>query len=64
MDQQGVNIVNSVPNQTIVTLDPAEEARWKALAQAVVREWASKTPDGPKVLAAYRAEIANIRAGK
>ena len=64
MDQQGINIVNSVPGQTIVNLDPAEEARWKAITEAVVNEWASKTPDGPKVLAAYRAEIANIRAGK
>jgi TRAP-type transport system periplasmic protein len=64
MDQQGINIVNAVPGQTIVNLDPAEEARWKALAEAVVNEWASKTPDGPKVLAAYRTEIANIRAGK
>ena len=64
MDQQGINIVKSVPGQTIVNLDPAEETRWKAITEAVVNEWASKTPDGPKVLAAYRAEIANIRAGK
>jgi len=64
MDKQGIDMTNAVPGQTIVNLDPAEEARWKARAEAVVNEWAAKTPDGPKVLAAYRAEIAAIRAGK
>jgi TRAP-type C4-dicarboxylate transport system substrate-binding protein len=64
MDQQGIGIVKSVPGQVIVTLDPEEEARWKQRADAVVQEWVAKTPDGAKVLAAYRAEIAAIRAGK
>jgi hypothetical protein len=29
----------------------------------VVDAWVAATPDGAKVLAAYRAEIAKIRAG-
>ena len=63
MDDQGIGIVKRA-NQEIVTLSPEEEARWKEKTDAVIREWVSRTPDGAKVLAAFRAEIANIRAGK
>lgn len=65
MDKQGIDMTNTAPNkQTIVTLAPDEEARWQAQARAVVDAWIAKTPDGLGVLAAYRAEIANIRAGR
>jgi len=63
MDQQGIAMVKAA-NQPITTLAPEEEARWKARAKPVVDAWVASTPDGPKVLAAYRAEIAKIRAGE
>jgi TRAP-type transport system periplasmic protein len=63
MDDQGIGMVKAA-NQTITTLPPAEEAHWKDRAKPVVDAWVAATPDGAKVLAAYRTEIANIRAGK
>ena len=63
MDEQGIGMVKAA-NQTITTLSPAEEARWKERAKPVVDAWVAATPDGAKVLAAYRAEIAKIRAEK
>jgi TRAP-type C4-dicarboxylate transport system substrate-binding protein len=62
-DDQGIAMTKAA-NQPIVTLAPAEEARWKARAQTIVEEWTKSTPDGAKVLAAYRAEVAKVRAGK
>ena len=50
--------------QSITQLSPAEEARWKAQIAPVTEEWVKATPDGARVLAAYRAEIAAIRAGR
>ena len=63
MDDQGIAMTKAVPGQTIVTLAPDEEERWRQRAQAVVQDWVSKTPDGAKVLAAYRAELAKIKGG-
>ena len=48
---------------SIVTLAPEEEARWRERAQAVVDEWTKATLDGARVLATYRAEVAEIRKG-
>jgi hypothetical protein len=62
MDEQGIGMVKAA-KQTITTLSPAEEAHWKERAKPVVDAWVAATPDGAKVLAAYRAEIAKIRAG-
>jgi TRAP-type C4-dicarboxylate transport system substrate-binding protein len=46
-----------------VKLDAAETARWKQKLDPVVQEWLKNTPDGPKVLAAFRAEMAKARSG-
>jgi TRAP-type C4-dicarboxylate transport system substrate-binding protein len=62
-DDLGIAITKKA-NQSIVTLSPQEEARWKARAQEIVDAWVKNTPDGAKVLAAYRAEIAKVRAEK
>lgn len=50
------------PGHVISQLAPAEEARWIKTASPVIDQWVKETPDGAKVLAAYRAEIAKIRA--
>jgi TRAP-type C4-dicarboxylate transport system substrate-binding protein len=46
-----------------VKLDTAETGRWKAKLDPVVQEWLKNTPDGPKVLEAFRKELAKARAG-
>ncbi|HEX7054586.1 MAG TPA: TRAP transporter substrate-binding protein [Burkholderiales bacterium] len=44
------------------TLSAAEEARWKKLVAPVAEQWARETPDGARVLKAFRAEIAAFEA--
>ena len=45
----------------LVELTPAEEAKWKAALEPIAQEWAKTTPNGAKVLAAFRAEVAAYR---
>jgi TRAP-type C4-dicarboxylate transport system substrate-binding protein len=52
----------SKPGHTVAELSPAELARWKTMVAPLVDEWVKATPDGAKVLAAYRAELADIRS--
>lgn len=42
----------------------AAAAPWAELAQPQIDAWVAKTPDGAKILAAYRAALAQVRAGK
>jgi hypothetical protein len=44
-------------------VDSAVVERWKKMSQPITDEWVKNTPDGEKVLAAFRAEIQNIRRG-
>lgn len=44
------------------TLSPAESARWKQAAEPVADAWAKSVPNGPAILAAYRAETAALAA--
>jgi TRAP-type C4-dicarboxylate transport system substrate-binding protein len=45
-------------------LSPEEAARWKQLLTPIAEEWVAATPDGAKVLAAYRAELAAMRTAR
>jgi TRAP-type C4-dicarboxylate transport system substrate-binding protein len=48
-----------------LTLLPADQlAAWRERVKPIVEAWVAETPDGAKVLAAYRAEIEKNRAGK
>jgi TRAP-type C4-dicarboxylate transport system substrate-binding protein len=58
------NMVSGKPDHTIAQLAPDEEARWKAKVAPVIDDWVKATPDGARVLAAFRAEVAKIRAEK
>jgi TRAP-type C4-dicarboxylate transport system substrate-binding protein len=49
---------------TIVTLSPAQDAVWRGHAEAVAAEWAKGVPDGPRILAAYKEILAQVKAGK
>ena len=48
--------------QATATLSAAEEAQWRKLVAPVAEQWTRDTPDGAKVLAAFRAEIAVFEA--
>ena len=52
---------NLVKDQ-VVELSDAEEAKWKRALEPIAKEWAQSTPDGAKVLAAFRSEVAAFRA--
>ena len=63
-DLSGQNAVKAMSGQTVADLTPAEAARWKQKLQPVTEDWVKATPDGAKVLAAFRDELAKVRAGK
>jgi TRAP-type C4-dicarboxylate transport system substrate-binding protein len=43
---------------SVVTLTPDEVVEWKKRLSPIAAEWAQGVPDGAKVLAAFRAEVA------
>lgn len=51
-----------LPGHEIVELSDQEAAGWKARLAPITENWLKETPDGAKVLAAYRAELAKVRA--
>jgi TRAP-type transport system periplasmic protein len=62
----GHDRVKAMPHQTVIDASPALIAKWRAEAEAepVVDGWARRTPDGEKVLAAFRAALAQVDAKK
>ena len=50
--------------QHIVQISDAELARWEKAVAPVVQGWVKRTPDGAKILAAFRAEIKRYRSSK
>lgn len=50
--------------QNVTTLSPQDEAQWKKLVAPVAEQWARETPNGAKVLEAFRAEISIFEAKK
>lgn len=57
------NTVARGDKRTIIDLTPEQTAAWQKKLAPLVDNWVKDTPDGAKVLAAYRAELANIEAG-
>ena len=55
--------IHSQPGAVLVKLQPQELARWNARLKPITEEWVKTTPDGAKVLGAFRAEIAKQKAG-
>jgi TRAP-type C4-dicarboxylate transport system substrate-binding protein len=65
----GINTENraataALPGQTVSRLAPEEEARWKDRVAPVTEAWAKATPDGARVLATYRAEVARVSTAR
>jgi len=64
VDQESIQRVMAIPGQTHHKMDAAAQARWKARLQPMTDEWVRNTPDGAKVLAAFRAEVVKLKGGK
>ena len=47
---------------TVTTLTPDQERQWKSVLEPIAQEWTRTTPNGAKVLEAFRAEVAAARA--
>jgi TRAP-type C4-dicarboxylate transport system substrate-binding protein len=58
----GRELVEKIPGHTIVKLNPAQEATWKREADIAAANWAKSVPDGEKLLAAFKAELAKVKA--
>jgi TRAP-type transport system periplasmic protein len=56
-------VEHQMKDQTVMKLTDAQRAIWRARIQPVIDNWVKNTPDGAHVLAAFRKEIAEIRAG-
>jgi TRAP-type transport system periplasmic protein len=54
----GDKLVKGLPNQTVIDTPPDQTAKWRADAEPVAADWAKRTPDGDKVLKAFREELA------
>ncbi len=52
--------VAAEPGQSVRPLSPEQYKAWEARIRPVIDSWAKRTPDGAKVLAAYREEIKKI----
>lgn len=64
LDVFGRTRIGGMEKQTVTNVPPEVVARWRQLAEPVVAEWTRTTPDGEKVLAAFRAELAKVKAGQ
>jgi TRAP-type transport system periplasmic protein len=57
-------VEHKMKDQTVTKLTDAQRALWEKKIKPVIDNWVKHTPDGAHVLAAFRKEIADIRAGK
>lgn len=58
--ERGRNIVK----KSVTTLSADEEAKWRKALETVSAQWVKATPNGAKVLEAFRAEVKAARGGK
>jgi TRAP-type C4-dicarboxylate transport system substrate-binding protein len=56
-------IVAASAKQTIVTLSPSQLASWQKKITPTIEQWSKATKGGDVVLARFRTELANIKAG-
>ena len=56
------NSVKGMADQAVYALDKAEETRWRDKLKPVTDDWVKTTPNGAKILEAFRAELGKLRA--
>jgi TRAP-type C4-dicarboxylate transport system substrate-binding protein len=54
--------LSKAPDQKVASLSPDQSAKWKAMAEPVLDEWAAISPDNAKVLTLVKQEVAKYRA--
>jgi len=60
-DKKVIAKLRADSTRTVNSLSAAEKTRWRETLKPVVETWVKETPDGEKVLAAFRAEVGKIR---
>ncbi|MGH6980130.1 MAG: hypothetical protein ACREFC_02890, partial [Stellaceae bacterium] len=66
-DQQASEIrgkLKADPRQTIVDFTPAQNAAWRKRTEAAIGDWTRETPNGPALLAKYRALLAKLEPAR
>lgn len=58
----GDKLVKGLPNQTVIDAPPDLAAKWRSEAEPIAADWAKRTPDGDKVLKAFRDEVAKVKS--
>jgi TRAP-type C4-dicarboxylate transport system substrate-binding protein len=61
--KESIDTIKRMKDQAVTPLNPAERALWMKRIDPVIAAWEKRTPDGSRVLAAFRKEIAAIRSG-
>ena len=60
----GREIVEKMQGYTVTTMPNTDLAKLQKAMQPLVDQWVKETPDGARVLAAYKAELAKAGSGK
>lgn len=61
-DRETEKAVKASNGQTVVDLPPEQRAKWRAMVEPMLADWANTSPAHAKVLASVRAEVAKYRA--
>lgn len=65
VNREGRDMVKALGEKhQIVTPRPEIVAKWRQAVSPVVDDWVKTTPDGAKVLAAFRTEMGGLKAGR
>lgn len=57
----GRHMVEQMPGYTLTTMPPSDLAKLQKVMQPLIDQWVKDTPDGARVLAAYKAELEKAR---
>jgi TRAP-type C4-dicarboxylate transport system substrate-binding protein len=64
VDNEGREMVKALGDKhKIIQQSPETAAQWRQEVEPVIGDWVKSTPDGEKVLAAFRTESAKVKAG-
>lgn len=65
VDREGRDAVKALGSKhQIVTVPPEIAEKWRAAVAPITDNWVKATPDGAKVLATFRSEMADVKAGR
>ena len=63
-NEMGVRLVQGVPGKAVTKIGGADLSKLRTAMQPMIDQWLKDTPDGARVLAAYKAEIDKLTAAK